>query len=160
MTLRRWALATQIALLVYFELVMLVPLGAWNDQPAMRAPFTAVRLFLPAAIGAGQLLLLFATIARIRWLMWIGIVADAAWLTAQVYSLWLPYIFGASEERMRMQRRIFGRTTQWLPSYGNHPAPDAMHIVIQALLLAVLATTIAFALKRDAGRSSDARHQI
>lgn len=143
--MRRAAIVAQIALLIYFELVMLVPLGAWNDQPAMRAPFSLGRLILPAAIGLGQLLLLWATVKRVRWLMWVGIAADVSWFAAQAYSLWQPYIFGASEARMQMQARVFGGTTHWLPSFGHHPAPDAMHIVIQLLLVAVLITTIAVA---------------
>ena len=51
---------------------------------------------------------------------------------------------------MRMQRRVFGRSIPWLPACGNHPAPDAMHIVIQVLLVAMLMTTVAYALKSDA----------
>jgi hypothetical protein len=152
--MRRAAILTQLLLLLYFELAMLVPLGAWNDQPAMHAPFSLGRAIMPTAIGLGQILLLWATIARMRWLMWVGITADLAWFSAQAYSLWQPYLFGASEERMQMQLRVFGHTTHWLPTFGNHPAPDAMHIVIQMLLVAVLATTIAFACRSRSKRKT------
>ena len=35
--LYRAAITAQVALLVYFELCILIPVGRWNDQPGMTA---------------------------------------------------------------------------------------------------------------------------
>jgi hypothetical protein len=97
-------------------------------------------LVLAAAIAVPQLLLLFATIRRLRPLLWLGLVGDGIWLALHLRSLWLPYVRGASPEYAQMYARVFGRTTKWLPNSGTHLAPDAMHIVIDVLLVAVIVT--------------------
>ena len=135
---RTAAITCQLALLVYFEVCLLVPLGAWNDQPAMRASFNVSMLILPLAIGVGQLLLLLGSWKQIRWLMWIGLLADSLWLASHIASLWMPYLRGASPQYAAMYARVFSDTTKLLPSHGNHLAPDGMHIVLDVLLLLVI----------------------
>jgi len=133
-------LAAQILLLAYFELCVLLPMGAWNDQPGMHAGFSLGMLILPLAIGFGQLLLLFGSIREIRTLLWIGLSADILWLASHVVGLWVPYIRGATPQYAAMYERVFSRTTKLLPNYGNHIAPDAMHIVLDVLLLSTIVT--------------------
>jgi hypothetical protein len=132
----------QLLLLLYFEVCMLIPLGAWNDQPAMRAGFSLATLVLPLAIGGGQLLLLLGSIMTIRSLLWIGLLADSSWLASHIPGLWAPYIRGASPQYAAMYARVFGRTTKLLPNHGNHLAPDGMHIVLDLLLLSVILSVI------------------
>lgn len=53
-----------------------------------------------------------------------------------------------------MYARIFGRTTKLLPNFGNHLAPDAMHIFIDVFLVALIATLVPYvtAVHRDERR--------
>jgi hypothetical protein len=37
---------------------------------------------------------------------------------------------------------MFARTTKMLPSFGNHLAPDAMHLVLHLLLLTIVVCTV------------------
>ncbi|HUI85096.1 MAG TPA: hypothetical protein VL240_12780 [Candidatus Binatia bacterium] len=137
------ALAAQLGLLVYFELCILVPLGRWNDQPGMSA-FTPANMTLGAIIAAAQGLLLMGTVWRLKPLLWLGLVGDSIWLLLHFSSLWGPYILGASPSYAAMYERVFARTTKLLPSFGNHLAPDAMHIFIDLFLIAVLVTLIRY----------------
>ena len=138
------AIAAQLALLIYFELCVFVPLGRWNDQTGHSAGFSAGNLAMGAAIGLAQLLLLAGTIWQLKWLLWLGLVGDGVWLLLHIQSLWMPYIVGASPQYVAMYDRVFSRTTKVLPSFGAHLAPDAMHIVIDLLLAAVLTTLIIY----------------
>ncbi len=137
----RAALVAQIALLAYFELCVLVPLGSWNDQPGFR-PFSPANLMLGIIIALAQGLLLIGTLWRIRALLWLGLIGDTVWLFLHVNSLWKPYIFGASPSYARMYARVFSRTTKLLPNFGVHLAPDAMHIFIDVFLIAVIVTLL------------------
>ena len=137
---RRATIVVQLMLLAYFEICMLVPLKAWNDQPAMHAAFSTGMLVLPLAIGIGQLLLLLGSVKEMRLLLWIGLFADSLWFASHVIGLWMPYVRGASPEYAAMYARVFSITTKLLPNRGNHLAPDGMHIVLDVLLLLVILT--------------------
>lgn len=139
----RAAIIAQLILLLYFELCVLVPLGGWNDQPGNNAAFRPANILLGALVGTPQLILLAGTIWRIRLLLWFGLIGDSVWLLLHIYSLWMPYIFGASPQYARMYSRVFGRTTKLLPNFGNHLAPDAMHILIDVFVIAVIVTLVA-----------------
>ncbi len=138
------AFAAQIVLLVYFELCVLVPLGGWNDQPGMEQPFSPGNIMLGGAIAGAQLLLLIGTIWRVKLLLWLGLIGDTIWLILHGTSLWQPYIFGASPRYAAMYERVFGRTTKLLPNFGNHLAPDGMHIFIDVFVLAVIVTLVRY----------------
>jgi hypothetical protein len=139
------AMAAQLALLFYFELCVFVPLGDWNAQNGKMGPgLTAGNLVLGGAIGGAQLLLLIATVWRIRWLLWIGLLCDSLWLLAHIHGLWFPYFFGASPRYAEMYARVFSNTTKLLPNSGNHLAPDAMHIFIDVFLVATIVTLVSF----------------
>jgi hypothetical protein len=140
----KMAIATQVALLVYFEVCVLVPLGSWNYQPGNNAGFSSGNMAMAAAIGGAQLLLLFGTIWRVRVLLWFGLIGDSVWLILHIQSLWMPYIVGASPKYAEMYARVFSRSTKLLPNFGSHLAPDAMHIFIDVLVVAVLVTLVLF----------------
>lgn len=137
----RAAITAQVALLVYFELCILIPLGRWNDQPGMSA-LSSGNIVMGTAIGAAQLLLLIGTVRRIKLLLWIGLLGDTLWLLLHIKSLWVPYVFGASPQYAHMYGRVWGNTTKLLPNFGGHLAPDAMHILIDVLVAAVIATLV------------------
>jgi hypothetical protein len=140
----RAAIAAQVVLLVYFELCILVPLGKWNDQPGISVAFSSGNTILGAAIGGAQLLLLIGTVQRLKPLMWFGLLGDTVWFLLHIYSLWIPYIFGASPQYAKMYARVWGRTTKLLPNFGTHLAPDAMHIFIDVFAIAVIATLVSY----------------
>jgi hypothetical protein len=136
------AITAQGVLLAYFELCVLIPLGRWNEQPGNNVAFSSGNIILGAAIGGAQLLLLIGTIWRLKPLLWFGLLGDTVWLLLHIYSLWVPYIHGASPQYARMYARVWGRTTKLLPNFGNHLAPDAMHIFIDVFVVAVIVTLV------------------
>ena len=139
----RAAITAQIVLLVYFELCILIPLGRWNDQPGMSL-LSSGNLIMGAAIGGAQLLLMIGTLWRVKPLLWFGLLGDTVWLFLHIDSLWVPYIFGASPQYAKMYARVWGGTTKLLPNFGNHLAPDAMHILIDGFVLAVIVTLVQY----------------
>ena len=157
MRFRWWktALTSQATLLIYFQMCMWLPLGAWNDQFSFPVQHGLQSSIGPAAIGLGTVLLVTATVLELHWLLWIGVVGHSLWFIAQATSIWPPYIMGASAGYAAMYYRVWGRTTKLLPSWGNHLAPDAMHVVIQVLLIAVLVSTVAELFTRKANKSGE-----
>jgi hypothetical protein len=152
---QRFALASQVSLLVYFQTCMWLPLHSWNNNWSFPTQNSLQSSIGPLAIGFGTGLLIAATIWRIHWLMWIGVLGHFLWFITQAASLWPPYIVGASEAYASMYHRVWGQTTKLLPSWGNHLAPDGMHILIQGLLLAVLSSTVVVLLARGGDSRSE-----
>jgi hypothetical protein len=138
------AITAQVVLLAYFELCVLIPLGRWNDQPGNNLPFSSGKIILGATVGGAQLLLLIGTVWRLKPLLCFGLVGDTVWLLLHIYSLWVPYVLGASPQYARMYARVWGHTTKLLPNFGNHLAPDAMHVFIDALVIAVIVTLVPY----------------
>ena len=99
------AITAQVVLLAYFELCILVSLGRWNDQPGISVPFSSGNMILGGAIGGAQLLLLIGTVRRLKSLLWLGLIGDTVWLLLHIYSLWIPYILGASPRYAKMYAR-------------------------------------------------------
>ena len=139
----RAAITGQVVLLAYFELCILIPLGRWNDQPGMSL-LSSGNIIMGAAIGGAQLLLLIGTVWRVKPLLWLGLLGDTVWLLLHIYSLWVPYVRGASPQYAEMYGRVWGRTTKLLPNFGNHLAPDAMHTFIDVFAVAVIATLVPY----------------
>jgi hypothetical protein len=147
------ALAVQFVLAFYFQAILWFSLGAWNNQPGERllavvksgeASFAvfafAFMMFLPT--------LLFALAYWMRWfwLIWVGLCGNLVWGIMQFQSWWIPYIFGADTRALKNQA-FLERTYKILPSFPNHPAPDAMHLVLDILLLSVVVLTLRGLLK-------------
>jgi len=141
----RASLLIQIILAAYFQLVLWFPLGSWNDQPGKR---------LITLVGEGQGLavlgfalamllpvLLFALAIWKRWLglIWLGLIGYGAWAVLQIQSWWMPWIFGADERALNNQT-FLQRTYKIFPSSLGHPAPDAMHFVLDVLLFSAVVT--------------------
>jgi hypothetical protein len=144
----RWSAWLHVLLTAYLWLVASVPLGNWNRQRDLQ--------LLPAllsgqGIEVGDLFLLtFVTLPAVffwlaykRRLFWPGVaalVADAVWLWMQFQSWWKPYLFGTNIAWQLNYAK--GPTTKVLPSFGNHVAPDGMHLAISVFLVAGLATGV------------------
>ena len=156
----RLSLATQFLLAVYFQIINWFPLGHWNYQPGF------VPLINSPAIEIGDVgglslfvlpFLLFALAYRRnwKWLLWVGVVGYAGWLYLQIQTWWVPYLFGASLRWQEVYHRVFAYSTKILPSFGNHLAPDAMHLTIQLLLLVIVASLIVGLLQIQRSKKPD-----
>jgi hypothetical protein len=152
----RMAMAWQVGLAGYMQLVSWVPLGRWNYQPCCPTGLELLRrgtLSPIEVLGVGAFLLpmaLFWLGARHqwRWAMWFALVATTVWLGLQLWTWWPPYLFGASDHWSQVYARAFAHSTPVLPRWGNHLPPDAMHFVLQVLLLGTVATGTMAVLRR------------
>jgi hypothetical protein len=146
----RISLVFQLLLAVYFQLVNWFPLGSWNYQPGFTPMFNSVNSAkIPwgdiGILGMFLLPFLLCYLAYRRgwnWLMWVGSIGYIIWLYFQIQTWWIPYLFGASEQWQKIYFRVFAHSTKILPSFGNHLAPDAMHLVIQLLLIVIVTSSV------------------
>jgi hypothetical protein len=141
----RQAIAWQIALAAYMQMISWLPLGRWNYQPCCPVAIDRAKrgaLGAVDALGLAAFLLIPLVFAlgrrKHRWLAWLSISAYGVWLALQLGTWWPPYLFGASERWSRVYARAFADSTQWLPRWDNHLPPDAMHLVLQALLVGAM----------------------
>ena len=157
-TMAQWRVATalrvsailQLALALYVQAIQWFRFGAWNDQPRFepfweQARAGTLRMFDVMLVMTFLLPFLAYLVAWRRqsvWLIWCCLVGYLGWLFLQLKTWWISYLFGASENWRMVYQRTFARTTKMLPSFGNHLAPDAMHLVLQLLLLAIVVSTL------------------
>jgi hypothetical protein len=119
-----------------------LPLGSWNYQPgftplgveAIQGRAAAWDILLVTAFMVPFAVFWLAYSRRLRWLMWSCAFGYAIWLALQVKTWWVAYAFGASDSWMVVYRRVFSHSTQLLPSFGRHLAPDGMHLLLHVLL--------------------------
>ena len=148
----RRSLIAQAVLAVYFQAVVWFPLGSLNDQGGVNnrplleqikaGRTTSGDFIFVLAFIMPVLLFLIGYLKRIRVLPWLCLAGYAVWLALQIQTWWSAYIFGASENWQRVYHRVFARTLKILPSFGNHLAPDAMHFLMQLLLVAVIVSGV------------------
>jgi hypothetical protein len=140
------AVATQLVAAGYLQLVEWVDLFPWNDLSKGNAQERLDVILLVAQ-------LVVAACFYRRWLvaMCIGWVAYAGWLYLQVVSWWKPYLLVG---RSVGPNWYFARTYKFLPQIGERPTPDADHIVLQLLLLAVLITGAVAIVRQVRGRAA------
>jgi hypothetical protein len=79
--------------------------------------------------------------------MWMQVGFYSVWMALQIMSWWVPYALGATDSQVQHYQRVFGQSTQLLPSFGRHLPPDGLHLVLQILLAAVLLSTVVGLLK-------------
>ncbi len=147
----RISLVTQLLLAVYFQVINWFPLGLWNYQPGFTPLFSSAvsgriewgDVGVVSAFLLPVLLFFLAYSRRWTWLMWAGTAGYGVWLYLEMQTWWIPYLFGASEQWQEIYHRVFAHSTQILPSFGNHLAPDGMHLTIQLFLFVIVASSIA-----------------
>lgn len=143
----RFSLILQMILAFYFQAILWFPLGSWNDQPGKRLivvvrdgpASAAAAVAFAIAMALPVLLFALAVWKRWRWLMWVGLVGYGAWAVLQIQSWWLPWLFGTDQRTLNNQKFLV-RTLKIFPSTPAHPAPDAMHFVLDLFLFASVAT--------------------
>ena len=131
------AAAFAVALAAYLLITDWVDLAPWNkvdDLPVRQKLLISVAnytplLFIGVAVLQGGLLVVLALL--------VGVVD----LAMHVAYWWLPYLRGASPEQVAERERLFGGTTTILPAIGNHPIPNAQHVVVGILMAAMVAFT-------------------
>ena len=132
----RWSLLSQSILFGYYQLIEWVDLFPWNDVRRGNGQAT-----LDLVVAGIMLGLILVTLRRVWWAMGIAAALYGLWLYLQIQSWWLPYLQGASPGWKRVYGRFFGETVKFLPTVGDHLAPDACHIVLQLLIVSALVTT-------------------
>ena len=143
----RISIATQFILAIYFQIINWFSLGLWNYQPGF-VPLLSSDKIIWGSVGVVSLFLLpflifyLAYLRRWTWLMWIDTIGYAVWLYLQIQNWWVPYLFGASRHWQEIYNRVFNHSTKILPSFGNHLAPDAMHLTIQILLIVIVISSM------------------
>jgi hypothetical protein len=55
---------------------------------------------------------------------------------------WLPYFFGTKEETKRLYAAMYAGTKQLLPTRGDNPRPNALHLFFHALFILNLALAL------------------
>ena len=139
-----WSLA------IYLWLVDLISLGRWNYQtePHLISVLINGGRLTIADISFLICVLLPAIAFTIgyylanKWIIGVALIADLIWLTLQILSWWVPYIFGTKKQWQINYAHL--PTTKILPSFGNHIAPDGLHTVISILLIAAIFFTIGY----------------
>ncbi|WP_026923705.1 hypothetical protein [Glycomyces arizonensis] len=63
-------------------------------------------------------------------------------LAGHLLSWWLPYFGLGSASQREVYERDYARTLKILPAEGHDVVPDVQHLVVGALTLAMLATTL------------------
>ena len=144
----RVALLWQVGLAAYMQLVSWVPLGRWNRQPCCPTGLQKLgdaTLRGTEVVGIAAFLLLplafWLGVRRGWWgLKALALSGYAVWLGLQLWTWWPPYLLGASDHWREVYERAFSQSTPILPRWADHLPPDAMHFVLQALLVGVLFT--------------------
>jgi hypothetical protein len=151
----RISAGAQILLTAYFAFIVCVPLGAWNRQPGHEAMLVSLwhgkldvasLIFVGIFVTPGIVYLVAYRKGNQTW-MWFMLIFDAVWLGLQIKSWWVPYLFGAAPEWQLTYERTFSQSYKFLPTYGSHLPPDAMHAVLQLLLVAATLTGLIAAAK-------------
>ncbi|MGP3959843.1 hypothetical protein ACTWPT_27910 [Nonomuraea sp. 3N208] len=125
--------------LAWLVLTEWVPMFPLNDL----SPGNVRDRLLAAAINYPFPLLIAAGIAiQQTW----SLVAAAALcgliITGHVLSWWLPYFGVSSAAQRESYRRDYARTLKILPTKGHDVVIDVQHMVVGALSLLMLATTL------------------
>ncbi len=145
----RAAVVCQLLAAAYLQLIEWVDLFPWNDlsKGNQQEKLDFVLLAVQGVIAV------WYWRERLR-LMCLGWASYAVWLYLQIVGWWQPYLFGG---RTVGPNWYFAKTYKFLPQIGERPTPDACHIVLQILLVAVLITgTIAIVRLSSAVRAAKA----
>jgi hypothetical protein len=132
------AAAFALALAAYLLITDWVDLAPWNkvdDLPVRQKLLISVANYTPLLFVAVAVLLGGGVLGVLAVL--VGVVD----LAMHVAYWWLPYLRGASAEQLTERKQLFGGTTTFLPAIGNHPIPNAQHVIVGILMTAMVAFT-------------------
>jgi len=132
-----------LSLAAYLLITDWVNLAPWNnveDLPIRQKALISIANYTPL------LLIAFAIAQPNRILVALALVIGGIDLLMHVAYWWIPYLRGATEEQQAERARLFAGTTTFLPPIGDHPIPNAQHVVVGVLMLAMVAASIAAAI--------------
>lgn len=132
------SVATQVTLLIYLQLHEWIHLPPWNGRQADHAQGR-----VDVILGLVQAGLIAGAIAEWIPAIALAVAVYAGWLALQVLGWWVPYLRGASEGHMRFYEEHWTGTWRFLPRIGDHPVPNAAHVILQTLIIASLGSTAA-----------------
>lgn len=125
--MRNWrvaAVAAQLLLLLYFDVIEWVDPFPWNDIRRGNDQ-AGLDVFLGVALAVGIVAV---------WRGWGAVLYGAIgvhliWALLQIVSWWIPYVRGASPMWQRVYARNFAVTTHRMTPHGTHVRPDASRLV-------------------------------
>jgi hypothetical protein len=140
------AAALAVALAVYLLVTDWVSLAPWNkveDVSVGQKLLLSLTNYTPLVFIAFA----FAVAQPNRILIGLALLVGVVDLLMHIAYWWLPYLRGASAEHNKEHARMFGGTTTFLPAIGDHPIPNAQHVVVGALMLAMVVTSVVAAIR-------------
>jgi hypothetical protein len=132
------AMISPLVFLAYQLLIDFVPMFPWNDTSTR----TIKHRLLEVVFNYTPLLLIaygFSQTNRTGWL--IASIGATLYFFGHLNAWWKPYFFGASAKEMEEYKTHFSRTWKFLPARGTNPIPDAEHVVIGIICIAMVAST-------------------
>ncbi len=133
------AIAVPLVWLGWLILTEWVPMFPLNDL----APGNLRRRVLAAAVNYPFPLLIAAGVAVHRtWSLIAATALCALIMAGHVQSWWLPYFGTASPAQRETYRQDYARTLKVLPAEGHDVVIDVQHMVVGALSVVMLATTL------------------
>src|SRR4051794_34632368 len=138
-----FAAIVAIALAVYLVVTDWVNLAPWNNVGDMP---TRQRLLISVANYTPLLFIALAVLQESRILVTIALIVGALDLLMHIAYWWVPYLRGTTDEQRAERTSLFGGTITFLPPIGDHPIPNAQHVVVGGLMLLMVATTGAVAI--------------
>jgi hypothetical protein len=129
-----------VVLAAYLLITDWVDLAPWNnvdDLPIRQKALISLANYSPL------LFIAFAVAQPSRLLVGLALIVGVIDLVMHVAYWWLPYLRGATDAERAERARLFGGTTKFLPSIGDHPIPNAQHVVVGLLMVAMVAMSVA-----------------
>jgi hypothetical protein len=136
----RWfkaALFLQVLLLGYLLATEALDLFPWNDVAARLPGYDLGKAIAVGTMPSLASLGIFAL--GFRPLAILSVIAYGALLAWELWTWWPRYLFGADAAWQSAYEASFSRTLKLLPASDTNLPPDAQHLVLQLLLIAVIA---------------------
>lgn len=146
MSLRSWQAAAIALQSLQFLILLLhdwIPLGSLTDVAAVRRMNKLKHLLIGTAV----------TSVPVAWALWRSIanfghpyphgLKIGLWLiygilfVGELQSWWIPYVFGASPEKVQRFQELFGRTHAFLP-VRHGIVPNTFHVLLHLATVATL----------------------
>ena len=136
------AAAIALVLALYLLITDWVDLAPWNnvgDLPRRQKLLLSLTNYTPLV------LLAFFVLQQDPILVSLAVVIASVDLLLHLMYWWLPYLRGASAAQTAEHANLFGGTTTFLPRIGDHPIPNAQHVVVGILMVLMWAASLAAA---------------
>jgi hypothetical protein len=133
------ATLSALTLAIYLVVTDWVNLAPWNnveDLPIRQ------KLLISLANYTPLLFIVYACARQDRILISLALVIEVIDLLMHVAYWWIPYFRGATEQQKQEHSKLFGGTTTFLPPIGDNPIPNAQHVVVGILMLAMVVSSL------------------